>query len=73
MTLTSIEERGLEASVRGPVAAGDAETIALHLRAMEPGDRRLYSVFGEELLRLVGSRLSDESRHELYEQFEKNR
>ena len=72
-TLASIEERGVGASVRGPVAVGDAKTIALELRAMEPEDRRLYSVFGKELLRLVGSNLSDESRHELYEQFEKNR
>lgn len=72
-TLASIEERGLEASVRGPVAVGDAETVALHLRAMEPEDRRLYSVFGEELLRLVGSGLDEESRLELHGQFEKNR
>ena len=72
-TLSSIEERGIDASVCGPVAAGDAETIALHLRAMEPEDRRLYCVFGKELLRLVGSELPDESRHEMYEQFEENR
>ena len=39
----------------------------------EPEDRGLYTVFEKELLRLVGSNLPDESRHESYEQFEKNR
>lgn len=71
-TLASIEERGLEASVRGPLATGDAETVALHLRAMEPEDRRLYALFGKELLRLVGPNLEVERRDELHELFEKN-
>ena len=71
-TLSSIEERGLEASVRGPLATGDVETVALHLRAMEPEDRRLYALFGKELLRLVRPNLDAERGAELHELFEKN-
>ena len=71
-TLSSIEERGLEASVRGPLVTGDVETVALHLRAMEPEDRRLYALFGKELLRLVRSNLDAERGAELHDLFEKN-
>ena len=71
-TLSSIEERGLEASVRGPLATGDVETVALHLRAMEPEDRRLYALFGKELLRLVRPNLDAERGAELHDLFEKN-
>lgn len=68
-TLESIEERGLAASVRGPLVTGDMETVALHMRAMDPEDRRLYATFGLELLRLLEGRLSEDDRQELFEQF----
>lgn len=71
-TLESIEELGLEGSIRGPIAEGDVETVALHLRAMEPEDRSLYSVFGAELLRLLGPALDKASSEGLHEQFELN-
>jgi predicted short-subunit dehydrogenase-like oxidoreductase (DUF2520 family) len=72
-TLADVEERGLRASVTGPIASGDAETVSLHLRAMEPEDARMYSMFGTELLRLVEGGLDEPSRHELSEQFAKYR
>lgn len=71
-TLESIGELGLEASIRGPIAAGDLETVALHLRAMEPEDRRLYSILGAELVRLLGPALDDAATEGLYQQFELN-
>ena len=70
-TLSSIEERGLEASVRGPIAAGDVETVALHLRALDPDDRRLYATMGVELLRLAGASIDEGTRHTMAEQFER--
>lgn len=72
-TLASVEERGLSDAVRGPIVEGDVETVALHLRAMDPADRRLYALFGDELLRLVGPSLDEGSRDGLHEQFERSR
>ncbi len=72
-TLDSIEERGLDAALRGPIAEGDVETVALHLRAMDPEDRSLYATFGAELLRLIGPTLDEESVAGLLEQLERNR
>lgn len=70
-TLASIEEVGLEAAVTGPVVDGDLETVALHLRAMAPEDRRIYATFGREVARLAGPGLSDDARRELIDRFEK--
>jgi predicted short-subunit dehydrogenase-like oxidoreductase (DUF2520 family) len=72
-TLQSISEWGAGASVGGPIAAGDVETVALHLRAMDPEDRRLYAAFGIELVRLVGERLDEVPRRALIEELERNR
>lgn len=70
-TLASIEEGGLQASVRGPIVEGDVETIALHLRALDPEDRRLYAALGAELLRLAGPTVAEETRHAIFEQLER--
>ncbi len=71
-TLESIEERGLAGVDPGPIASGDVETVALHLRAMDPEDRRLYALLGSELVRLLGDGLEAESREALTEQFERS-
>jgi predicted short-subunit dehydrogenase-like oxidoreductase (DUF2520 family) len=71
-TLSSIEERGLKASGRGPLVRGDAETVALHLRALDPEDQRLYALFGSELLRLVETELDDHSHAALAELFDRH-
>jgi predicted short-subunit dehydrogenase-like oxidoreductase (DUF2520 family) len=70
-TLDSIEERGLAASVRGPIVAEDLETIALHLRALDEDDRKLYAAFGTQLARLAGTGLDDDARETILEQFER--
>ena len=72
-TLEDIGDRGIEASLAGPLAEGDVEAVALHLRALDPEDRELYAAFGEELLRLTGTRLDAETRHGLQEQLKRYR
>jgi len=67
--LLNIRERGVEGAVTGPVRRGDVETVALHLRALDGDDRRLYAVLGLELLRLAGPAIPEESLRELTERF----
>lgn len=61
------EERGLAAALPAPIARGDVETIALHLRALDPADQRLYAVLGLELLRLAGEAIDAPTREALEE------
>ena len=67
--LASVEEGGVPSAVAGPIARGDAETIALHLRAMNDEDRRLYAMLGSELLRLGADPLEPETHERLAELF----
>jgi predicted short-subunit dehydrogenase-like oxidoreductase (DUF2520 family) len=69
-TLSNIEELGLEAAVTGPVSRGDRETVELHLRALEGGDRRLYAVLGRELVRLAAAGLDPDVRQGMLDRFE---
>lgn len=68
-TLENIQERGVDGAVTGPVARVDLETVALHLRALDGADRRLYAVLGLELLRLLGDALPEDAARELTERF----
>jgi predicted short-subunit dehydrogenase-like oxidoreductase (DUF2520 family) len=68
--LTNIEEGGLPASVTGPISRGDMETVDLHLRALDPRDRQLYSLLGRELVRIAGPLIPEDARKELMERFE---
>jgi len=69
-TLSNIEERGLEASVTGPIPRGDVETVDLHLRALDPHDKQLYAVLGRELVRIAGPLIPEDALKELLERFE---
>lgn len=69
-TLENVAELGVERAVTGPIARGDLETVALHLRALAPEDRRLYALLGRELTRLAGERLEDGTRQAFLDQFE---
>lgn len=64
-TLDSIEIGGVPDSIRGPIARGDVETVALHLRALDFEDRRLYATLGLEVLRLSEGVLDPEAGGEL--------
>ena len=46
-------EAGSAVALTGPVRRGDADTIAAHLRALQPGDRELYTLLAREALRLA--------------------
>jgi len=71
-TLASIEERGIAQSVRGPLARGDVETVALHLRALDPEDQRVYALIGAEILRLVGAEVDADTRAAMAELFDRH-
>lgn len=52
-SLENVEALGLAGALTGPVVRGDAETVDLHLRALERRDRSLYVSWGRELVRLA--------------------
>ena len=56
-TLNSIEEGDVPDAIRGPIARGDVETVALHLRALDEGEARLYATLGAETLDLARASL----------------
>jgi len=59
-TLNSIEEGGVPDAIRGPIARGDVETVALHLRALDEAGARLYATLGAETLALARASLDPE-------------
>lgn len=60
-TLDSVERGGVPDAVHGPIARGDVETVALHLRALDVEDQRLYSLLGLEVLRLAEPAMGPEA------------
>jgi len=70
-TLSLVEEGGPAGAVAGPVAEGDVEAVTLHLRALEPEERRLYALLGRELMGLVRPGLRDDAEQELTSAFER--
>jgi predicted short-subunit dehydrogenase-like oxidoreductase (DUF2520 family) len=52
-TLDNIEQLGVPASLTGPIARGDTDTIRLHLARLSAGDRVLYCGLGLELLSMA--------------------
>jgi predicted short-subunit dehydrogenase-like oxidoreductase (DUF2520 family) len=49
----NVAEHGPSAALTGPIARGDAETVALHLSRLSADERAVYSVLGREALRLA--------------------
>jgi predicted short-subunit dehydrogenase-like oxidoreductase (DUF2520 family) len=43
------------AALTGPVRRGDAQTVAAHLSALDPGEARLYRLLALEALRLAAA------------------
>jgi predicted short-subunit dehydrogenase-like oxidoreductase (DUF2520 family) len=70
-SLRGIEEQGLASAMRGPLTDGDVETIALHLRALDAEDQRLYALLAEELHRLAGPELDERTQVELAALFDR--
>jgi len=53
-TLDNVETLGPEAALTGPVARGDADTVARHLDMLPADDQRAYRALAAEALRLTG-------------------
>jgi predicted short-subunit dehydrogenase-like oxidoreductase (DUF2520 family) len=52
-TVANLRERGAAAALTGPVARGDATTVARHLAAIGPDERATYVALAREALRLT--------------------
>ena len=52
-------------TITGPVARGDLETVDLHLRSLDPVDRRLYAALGRVALEMVEDDLEDSTAREM--------
>ncbi len=59
--LDNVEGLGSREALTGPVARGDLETVRLHLRVLESGDRELYRTLGREALELAREGLSPDT------------
>jgi predicted short-subunit dehydrogenase-like oxidoreductase (DUF2520 family) len=53
-TLDNVAELGARAALTGPVARGDADTVAAHLDALPEGERDAYRALARAALRLAG-------------------
>lgn len=60
-TLDNLARRGPLGALTGPVARGDAETVARHLAALTGGERELYRQLGKVALDLARRRGLDEA------------
>lgn len=61
-TIDNVEQLGFGASLTGPVARGDVDTVRLHLSRLSPRERTLYSALGRETLRLARAAGLDPTR-----------
>ncbi|MSR22673.1 MAG: DUF2520 domain-containing protein [Gemmatimonadetes bacterium] len=69
--LENVAKLGVDRALTGPLIRGDVETIALHLRTLEPEDARLYAELGRRGLAWVGARLPEGSVDELTKLFDR--
>jgi predicted short-subunit dehydrogenase-like oxidoreductase (DUF2520 family) len=53
-TLENVDALGAEAALTGPVARGDADTVARHLDTLPADEQRAYRALAAEALRLTG-------------------
>lgn len=65
--LSRLEEGGTSVSPANPVVDGDVETLALHLRALDPEDQRLYALFATEILRLDAETVDADTREAMHD------
>jgi predicted short-subunit dehydrogenase-like oxidoreductase (DUF2520 family) len=71
-SLQNLERLGPVQGLTGPISRGDAETVRLHLRTLEPRERALYASLGLEILHLAREGgLDEDSAEELNELLER--
>lgn len=68
-TVEAIERGGVPEAIRGPVTRGDVETVALHLRALEEEEARVYATLGAEALQFARHGLDPTTAEALDELF----
>lgn len=68
--LRNLRELGLRDGTTGPVARGDVQTVAAHLKVLDPRRAALYRGLGLELLELTGDRLEPGARDRLANELE---
>lgn len=61
----NVARLGPDHALTGPLLRGDADTLALHLRALDPDEARLYAVLGRRGLDWVGERLPERAGAEI--------
>ncbi|WP_240937291.1 Rossmann-like and DUF2520 domain-containing protein [Chromobacterium fluminis] len=65
-TLGNALALGPQEALTGPIARGDASTVALHLQAMDDGElRAVYQALGRQTVALVGDGLSEQARRQV--------
>nr|WP_276539369.1 Rossmann-like and DUF2520 domain-containing protein [Chromobacterium alkanivorans] len=65
-TLENALALGPQAALTGPIARGDASTVALHLQALDDeGLRAVYQALGRQTAALAGERLSEPARRQV--------
>lgn len=67
-TLENLDKLGIGASLTGPIARGDVDTLRLHLTRLSGSDRALYCQLGLELLRVARAAGLDADRADRIEQ-----
>jgi predicted short-subunit dehydrogenase-like oxidoreductase (DUF2520 family) len=75
-SLENLARLGPAQALTGPVSRGDAETVRLHLRSLQPRERELYAALGLEILNLAAqgeNGLSEEVASELRELLEREK
>ena len=73
-SLQNLERLGPVQGLTGPISRGDAETVRLHLRTLEPRERALYASLGLEILHLAREGgLDEDSAEELKELLEREK
>jgi predicted short-subunit dehydrogenase-like oxidoreductase (DUF2520 family) len=53
-SVDNVEALGADDALTGPVARGDADTVARHLATLPPDERAAYRALAREALRLTG-------------------
>jgi len=65
--LDRVEEGRTSSTPANPIEDGDVETLALHLRALDPDDQKLYALFAREIARLEEHRLEPETLEAIHD------
>ncbi len=64
---------GESSALTGPVQRGDVDTVRLHLRTLEPMERKVYAAVGLAALDMGGLELDDATVQTMADLFEAER